>query len=239
MGSGEPLRMSWPSWRPPPGDGVVAMLSRSDVVCGWADALLARVGQRLVVWTDAGGGLVARGLEVVDRPAVLAAVLSPARADARQVGLALKFGCRLAEGYGAGRGGLPGGCLTSWAVPDVPAGMVRVPHLVSVCRDDGRIGDSVVWQVVSPPELHRWVGCRVSRADLSFVEANLDALVRLRGAVRDGRLPATAAAARLLRLLPEDGGLPIGLVYQRSALFRALLPSVSKSPTSAVAGGGR
>jgi hypothetical protein len=79
------LRMSWPSWRPPPGDGVVAVLSGPDVRCGWADALLARVGQRLVVWTGAGSEPVVRGLEVVDQPAVVAAAVSPAGADARYV----------------------------------------------------------------------------------------------------------------------------------------------------------
>jgi len=220
------LRMSWPSWRPPPGDGVVAVLSGPDVRCGWADALLARVGQRLVVWTGAGSEPVVRGLEVVDQPAVVAAAVSPAGADARYVNLALEFGCRLAVRRGAG-GGDPGGCLTSGAAPDVPVGVVRVPHLVSVRQDGGRVADAVVWQVVTPQELHRWVGCAVSEVDLRFVEDNLDALVRLRGAVRDGQLPATAAAARLLALLPDGRGLSIDLVYQRSGLFRALLPSVS------------
>jgi hypothetical protein len=213
------------------------MLSRSDVVCGWADALLARVGPRLVVWTGARGDLVARGLEVVEQFGVVAAVLSPAGADARHVGVALEFGCRLVDGYDTDRGG-PGGCLTSWAAPEVPAGMVRVPHLVSVCGDDGRIGDSVVWQVTSPPELHRWVGRRVDLIDLRFVEANVHALARLRGAVREGRLPATAAAARLLRLLPDGDGLSIRLVYQRSGLFRALLASVSTLAAPVVTGRG-
>ena len=215
---------------------MVAVLSGPDVRCGWADALLARVGQRLVVWTGAGSEPVVRGLEVVDQPAVVAAAVSPAGADARYVNLALEFGCRLAVRRGAG-GGDPGGCLTSWAAPDVPVGVVRVPHLVSVRQDGGQVADAVVWQVMSPQELHRWVGCQVSEVDLRFVEANLDALVRLRGAVRDGELPATAAAARLLALLPDGRGLSIDLVYQRSGLFRALLPSVSKG-TSVVAGRG-
>jgi hypothetical protein len=152
--------------------------------------------------------------------------------------LALEFGWRLAVRRGMG-GGDPGGCLTSWAAPDVSMGVVRVPHLVSVRQDGGRVADAVVWQVVTPQELHRWVGCGVSEVDLMFVEANLDALVRLRGAVRDGQLPATAAAARLLALLPDGRGLPIDLVYQRSGLFRALVPAVPTGPSVVVGRGDR
>ena len=125
--------------------------------------------------------------------------------------------------------------MTSWEAPDVRVGVVRVPHLVSVRQDGGQVADAVVWQAMNPQELHRWVGCAVSEVDLRFVEDNLDALVRLRGAVRDGQLPATAAAARLLALLPDGRGLPIDLVYQRSGLFRALVPSVSTG-TSVVVG---
>jgi hypothetical protein len=101
--------------------------------------------------------------------------------------------------------------------------MVRVPHLVTVSRG-GYLSDAVVWEVLAPDAAERWLGCPVGATDLGFVEGNLDALLRLRAAARDGRLPATAAATRLLTVLPPGDELSIALVFQRSALFRAMLP---------------
>jgi hypothetical protein len=142
--------------------------------------------------------------------------------DARLVGLALELACRLVERRGTAAGRDADGCLTSWSAPVVPVGMLRVPHLVTVSRG-GHVADAVVWEVLVPEAAERWLGCRASEDDLAFVEANLEALVRLRAAIRDGRLPATAAAARLRSLLPGRDELTIALVYQRLGLFRALL----------------
>ena len=195
---------------------MVAVVAGPDVECGWADALLARVGGRHVVWAASRGGLETLGVEVMGRPGVVAVALSPVGVDPRYVGLALDMARRLAADRAAGD---VDGCLTSWRVPDAPVGMVRVPHLVTVRHGGGQVVDSVVWQILAPDAVQRWVGCKVSDGDLGFVEANLDALVRLRAAVRAGELPATAAAARLLSLLPDGGELPIGLVYRRLGLF--------------------
>jgi hypothetical protein len=199
---------------------VVAVVAGPDVECGWADALLARIGERHVVWAASRGGLETLGVEVMGRPGVVAVALSPVGVDPRYVGLALDVARSLVSHRAAGD---VDACLTSWRVPDAPVGMVRVPHLVTVRHGGGQVVDSVVWQILAPDAVQRWVGCQVSDGDLGFVEANLDVLVRLRGAVRAGELPATAAAARLLSLLPDGGELTIGLVYRRSGLFRVLL----------------
>ena len=215
-----PFRLSWPSWRSPPGDGVVAVVSGPDVDCGWADALLALIGQRPVVWAGARGALEVLGVEVIGRPGVAAATLSPVGVDPRRVGVALDVARRLVAHQADGGGP---GCLTSWRTPDVPVGMVRVPHLVTVRHGGGSLADSVVWQILSPGTVERWVGCRVTDGDLEFVETNLDTLVRLRSSVRERRLPPTAAGARLLSLLPDGGELSTALVYQRIGLVRVLL----------------
>ena len=199
---------------------MVAVVAGPDVECGWADALLARVGARQVVWAASRGVLAVFGVEVMGRPGVMAVALSPVGVDPRYLGLALDVARRLAADRAAGD---VDGCLTSWRVPDAPVGMVRVPHLVTVRHGGGPVVDSVVWQVLAPDAVPRWVGCPVGDGDMEFVEANLDALVLLRGAVRARELPATAAAARLLSLLPDGGELSIGLVYRRLGLFRVLL----------------
>jgi hypothetical protein len=104
---------------------------------------------------------------------------------------------------------------------------VRVPHLVTVWH--GTVAtDSVVWEVMPVPAARRWLGSPLP--NLSFVEANLHRLVRLRTAARTGKLLPTAAAARLLSLLGPDRDLPIWLVYQRPDLFRALLPPGNTDP---------
>ena len=218
----QPLRMSWPSWRPPPGNGAVALALGSGT--RGFDALLAREGARSVVWAAAAGvPPEVRGLDVVGREGVVAATVARAGTDARRVGMALEFARRLVERRDHATGRDPGACLTSWPVPDPPEGMVRVPHLVTVSRG-GHLSDAVVWEVLAPEAAERWLGCPVSATDLGFVEGNLDALLRLRAAARDGRLPATAAVTRLLTVLPPGGELSIALVFQRSALFRAMLP---------------
>jgi hypothetical protein len=219
-----PFRLSWPSWRPPPGDGVVAVVAGPEVECRWADALLARVGGRPLVWTASRGALEALGVLVAARPGVVAATLSPVGLDQRYVALTLDVARRLAAYQPDAGVDL---CLTSWRVPDVPVGMVRVPHLVTVRPGGGHVEDAVVWQIASPEAVRRWAGRQVDDGDLEFVEANLDAVLRLRRAARDRSLPPTAAAARLLSLLPDGGELSIGLVYHRLGLIRVLLSAES------------
>lgn len=225
----QPLRLVWPPWRPPPGDGVVAVVVEAELGSGWADALLARVGHWLYVWAAADGGLAARAVEIVGYAEVVAATVAPARADPRHLGLALETACRLASTRSTGGAGSTGVCLTSWSPPDPPAGCVRVPHLLTVWHG-GLATDAVVWEILQPAAAERWLGVRLHPATVEFVETNLDALVGLRAAARRGDLPPTAAVARLFSLLGPDRDLPISLVYQRPDLFRALLLPVSPEP---------
>lgn len=211
-----PLRLAWPPWQPPPGDGVVAVVTDAEPATGWADALLARVDQRRYLWV-ASGAPEASGLEILSRPGVMAATVAFDGVDARHLGLALDVACRARALRGTGGAG---GCLTGWLPPSPPLAAVRVPHLVTVWHGTLAV-DSVVWEILSVPAARRWLGSPLP--DLSFVEANLDRLVRLRTAARTASLPPTAAAARLLSLLGPESDLPISLVYQRPDLFRALL----------------
>ena len=222
----DPFRLAWPSWRPPPGDGVVAVVSGPDAAGGWVEALLARDGERSVVWTATGTPEVS-GVEVVGRTGVVAATVARAGVDTRLVGLALELACRLVE-QRAAAGGDAGGCLTSWSAPVVPGGMLRVPHLVTVSRD-GQVSDAVVWEVLAPEAVERWLGCRAGEGDLAFVEANLEALVRLRAAVRDGRLPATAARRQVAEPPAGPGRVDdrVGLSASRAVPGVAVMNGVS------------
>lgn len=218
---GHPLRLAWPPWKPPPGNGVVAAVAETETGTGWADALLARVDHLRYVWVAAASPEQS-GLEVLNHPGVLAATLAPEGADPRHTGLSLEVSHRLRARRGAGAG--KGGCLTSWSPPTPPPGAVRAPHLVTVWH--GTVAtDSVVWEVIAAAR--RWPGLL---PDLSFVEANLHQLTSLRTAARTGNLPPTAAAVRLLSLLGPDRELPIELVYERPDLFRVLLRPGSADP---------
>lgn len=224
IGEGQ-FRLAWPRWQPPPDDGVVAMVREPCSTRGWVDALLAREPGLRYVWTSTENDCGVSGLDITSVPGVLAVTMAPAGADTRHLALALEAAYRLATKRWAGAHQPSRACLTSWAPPPphLSPGMVRVPHLVTVCHGHGLATDSVVWEVLSPEDARRWLGGPLPDCDRRFVEEELDELVRLRGAVRRGELPATAAAARLLSLMPRDGDLPVELVYQRPDIFRALM----------------
>jgi hypothetical protein len=112
-----------------------------------------------------------------------------------------------------------GACLTSWAPPGPPPGVVRIPHLVTIQRD-GVITDTVVWELAPLAVAQHWLGGPLP--DQAFFESRLEALLRLRGAARRGQLPATAVAAGLTELIP-DRDLSIRVVYEHAATFKALL----------------
>jgi hypothetical protein len=182
----------------------------------WAVGLLGRNPGGLVMWTPAETDAERQGLAVADRPGVRAASIASAQADPRLVALTLRVAGRLA----AQRRDHAAACLTSWSRPDVPDRAVRVPHLVTLHRDDGQLVDVVVWELTRPQQLQRWLGR--TEPDLELVERHLDRLVRLRTAARTGRLPATTAAMELTALL-DGRGLTVEIVYRHPALFRVLL----------------
>lgn len=211
--------LAWPRWQPPPGDGLVAIVDQGGAsTLGWADALLARDGTGLYVWASHDGERERHALAVRELPAVRAVAFASGGTDPRQVSLALAVASWLRDRRGEyGEAGEPR--LTSCSPPEVPHGAVRIPHLVSV-RRSGRVVDSVVWELAPSTAAHWWFDH--SASSQQFVEGHLEGLLRLRGAARTGRLPATVAACRLANLL-TDRDLSSELVYQRLDLFRLLL----------------
>jgi hypothetical protein len=206
------FHLAWPPWQPPGADGLAAIVT-AGASTGWADGLLARTGDGLVVWaatsTDAEGQALAR----LHYPGVRAVTLTPAKSDPRRVRLALELAAELAAARSNGA------CLTSWAAPAPPPGVVRIPHLVTVQRD-GAVTETVVWELAPVAVAQHWLGGPLP--DQLFFETRLDALLRLRGAARRGQLPATAVAAGLAELIP-DRDLSIRVVYEHAAAFRGLL----------------
>lgn len=209
---GQFFHLAWPPWQPPGSDGLAAIVAPGSST-GWADGLLARTADGLVVWAATGSDPEAQGLARLGYPGVQAVTLAPAKSDPRRVRLALE----LAVDLTAARHN--GACLTSWAAPATPAGVVRIPHLITVQRD-GTVTDTVVWELAPLAVAQHWLAGPLP--DQRFFEAHLEALLRLRGAARRGQLPATAVAAGLTELIPGRD-LSIRVVYAHAATFRALL----------------
>lgn len=208
-------RLAWPPWQPPGTDGLAAIVT-AGASTAWADGLLARDADGMVVWAATGADPEAQGLARLQYPGVRAITFAPAKADPRRVRLGLELAMNLAAGR---RNDAAQACLTSWAPPEPPAGVVRIPHMISIQRD-GMVVDRVVWELATLPTAERWLGRPLP--DLSFFEAHLDTLLRLRGAARRALLPATAVALGLADLLRERD-LSIRLVYEHAAMFRTLL----------------
>lgn len=210
--------LAWPRWQPPPHDGV-AVIVRPDAPITWADGLLAREDGRMVVWATTATDPEQQGLTLLGQHGVEAAALATGRTDPRRVRLALEVAIDLA----ARREGGPaaGACLTSWSLPTPPAGVVRIPHLVTIGYSGGAT-DTVVWELAPAALARSWLGGPLP--DQSYFETHLDALLRLRGAARRGQLPGTAVSAGLAELLP-DRDLSIRQVYGHPDLFRTVLGS--------------
>ncbi|QSB13054.1 hypothetical protein JQS43_15510 [Natronosporangium hydrolyticum] len=206
----------WPPWQPPGADGLAAIVAPTASIA-WADGLLAREDERLVVWAPTGAEPESQALARLRYPGVRAMTLVPARSDPRWVRLALEYAVHLAAGRESDA--LSSACLTSWSPPVTPSGVVRIPHLVTVARDDA-VTDTVVWELTSTASAQHWLGGPLP--DQHFFENHLDALLRLRAAARRGQLPVRAANAGLVELL-ADAELSIQLVYQHAARFRRLL----------------
>jgi hypothetical protein len=210
-------RLAWPPWQPPSADGLAAIVAPG-ASTAWADGLLARDGDGLVVWAATGAEPEAQGLARLQYPGVRAVTLAPAKGDPRRVRLGLELAIHLSAGRRNGSPTEPA-CLTSWSPPRLSAGVVRIPHLVTIQRD-GTVTDTVVWELATQATAQHWLSGPLP--DLAFFEAHLDTLLRLRGAARRAQLPATAVAVGLADLL-RDQDLSIRLVYERAPMFRALL----------------
>lgn len=212
--------LSWPRWQPPSTTGLAALVTPTASI-RWADGLLARDGQRLVVFAATGREAETQALARLRYPGVQAVTLVPCRADPRWVRLALEVALSLATCRSPDLGRYEA-CLTSYQRPTCPPGAVRIPHLVTVGRDES-VTDTVVWELAPLPVAQQWLGGPLP--DQWFFEHHLEALLRLRAALRCGRVPVRALSARLTELV-GDRELSIRLVYQHASWFRALLAAL-------------
>lgn len=217
------FRWVFPRWQPPPGNGLVAIVSRAEATRGWVNSLLAIDGDRQWVWAGLGGEPEDRALEIVDRFGVAMASLAAAGTDVRRVCLTLQVAgwlSRQRAGAGDAESRPARSCLTCCSAPAPPPGAVRVPHLVSV-RHGGWVKDAVVWELMDATFARQWLGLPPG---WEFFESHLRRLLWLRAAVRVGRLPATPLARRLVQLIYAcDADLSIEMVYRNDDLFRLLL----------------
>lgn len=105
--------------------------------------------------------------------------------------------------------------ITTAARPDVTAGVVRLPHLLSVEHRDV-ISDTVIWEVMTRAEATQWLGHELP--DQGFFEAQLTSLVAMRSLARRGCLPSGPIFAKVASLL-TGRNMSIRYVYQHAALF--------------------
>jgi hypothetical protein len=201
-------------------------------------------------WLAAGEEADVMATSVAARPGVLSVVITAADAVPGDVGLAAAFAEHLgtvreraASGTGAHHR-----VVVAAHRPGTPPGTLRIPHLAAVAAGPvGRrtVTDRVIWEVM-PQHMHaRWldltpgIHCAaedqvatrsrcVTRGDTRppgrpFFEANIEGLLRLRKAVREGRIPETASGGALRRLLDSGRYLSIRTVYQNPLLMMNLL----------------
>jgi hypothetical protein len=205
---------------------LVALVPAVEATCGWAENLLAVDDDHQVVWAALGNRAERQALKLVEEFTLPAATLVGAGTDARQTWVALQ----VAEWLFRQRtvGGSAGSCLTAWAAPTPPPGMVRVPHLVSVARGT-TVREVVVWELSDVASAHRQLGLP---RDWEFFDDHVPALLGLRAAIRAGRLPATPAARRLLELTwASNGELSIELVYRNAGLVRLFVETWQSHPS--------
>jgi hypothetical protein len=219
----EIFEATWPEWQAPNADGLVVAVT-PDTSTEWADLLLYRDDDQLLVWAAAGVDEAPSGLMLLKRSRARLASLIPAHTHPRRAGLVLQVAANLATVRD--RSGDPAPpVLTSVAPPVVPAGIVRVPHLVTT-RLASQLIDTVVWEAATEHVARRWLHVSPSAPGFvstqELVEARLDELLALRSEVRYGRFPPTAAGNRLAAAL-AGRSLSMEFCFQRPELIRALL----------------
>jgi hypothetical protein len=213
--------LTWPRWQPPATSGLAALVDAGASI-RWADGLLARDGQQLLVFAATAGHSENEAIARLRYPGVRAVTLVAARNDPRWIRLALEMAVRLSE-CRSGELGRYEACLTSYQRPGCPPGAVRIPHLVTVGQGDS-VTDAVIWELAPVAVAQQWVGGPL--LDQWFFEHHLDVLLRLRGALRRGQVPARATAAGLPDLV-NGQELSIRLVYQHAHQFRALVTDLA------------
>jgi hypothetical protein len=106
-------------------------------------------------------------------------------------------------------------CVVTASAPHVPAGHVRLPHLVAVERNE-EIEDTVMWEILLLQKAETWLGSELP--EQSEIEDNLDQLYKLRTEHRNGTLNQTHPA--IYEALGSDRYISILFVYQHIHLFR-------------------
>jgi len=222
--TGQQCEFRWglPQWQPPSGTGLVAVVPVGEATVGW-DCLLARTDAVHYVWVGLGDDPERRAWEFAAVRGATTACLAVGHTDVRQVDLALQVAgwlLRRRASPDAKGSTVPGVCLTASSRPALPEGKVRIPHLVSVRRGP-KVHDTVVWELADRALARGHV--RLPANPEAF-ESHLSALLALRSAARERRLPMTPLARHLLDLLDANGGdLSIELVYANATLFHSLL----------------
>ncbi len=155
-------------------------------------------------------------------PRVTAVSLAPAGADPARVGLAAVFAAHLAR-VRRERRDRGDAFITAAGRPTPPKGWVRVAHLVTLATPD--LVDELVWEILPHQEARRWIGRHPARS--GFVEAHLPGLVRLRAALRSGRLASTPTGRALAEAL-HGRDLSTGFVYDHVRLVSRALRELTR-----------
>jgi hypothetical protein len=151
---------------------------------------------------------------------VSAAVVHRAQ-DGRQTWLALRFALHLAERRRAADPLPVAPCATCTYRPGrLPAGVVRIPHLVAGKATAGRVVDQVVWELMAADDAVTWIGGPLP--DQEWFEERLPRLLALRARVRTGQIGDNPAAVALMGLL-RDRYLSIRFAYQHAGLIADVL----------------
>jgi S-adenosylhomocysteine hydrolase len=103
--------------------------------------------------------------------------------------------------------------------PEPPDGTVRIPHLVAVVQDDGRIDDIVIWETMDASNVKEWCG---ALPDHRWFEERLSDLLAVRRILRGKGLPDTEAT-RAMRAALAGPYLSIRFAYQHVDLIAAVL----------------
>jgi len=173
------------------------------------------------VWRSPAPTTAAEAVRARAQGATCAVALAAGTGDHHQeVGLALAFAEHLAE-HRTGLLAVHRTCVIAPTRPQVPADLVRIPHLLSVNRAGiGR--DAALWEILPRAEIEPWLGKPLPEG-AALIEDRLDQLLDLRGAAHDRTLPRTSGHGTLTDLLERGRYFSIRFVYQHIGLITDLL----------------
>ncbi|MGH8899844.1 MAG: hypothetical protein ACRDZ4_23125 [Egibacteraceae bacterium] len=153
----------------------------------------------------------------------IAAAVTHDGGDERRAWLPLRFALHLAEHRAADP--IPvTPCVTGSVRPGtLPAGTVRIPHLVAVTDPEGNLVDRVIWEIMTQARANAWLGGRLP--DQEWFEARLPQLLGLRGHIRRGQMSGSDAGHELEKLL-DHRYLSIRFAYRHAGLLADALSTL-------------